>query len=171
MCEGKPRQKWGWVGKLWMGSPHPCATCCSLFYRTRRSLVYYQGRRKEDFAPGQATTQPMRNCYISANENLRSLKHSSISFQTAPPNFLLSSVKEHHSTLFPELVYSSPCLACPKLHFLCYSQINSFFWQSSWLFYFQGWQYYVIYITFQYNIYCESNSTDENWMLEFYWVV
>lgn len=54
MCEGKPHQKWGWVGKLWMGSPHPCTSCCGLFYATGKSLVYYPGRRKEDFAHGPA---------------------------------------------------------------------------------------------------------------------
>lgn len=47
------------------------------------------------------------------------------SFQSAPPNFLLSSTKECSSPLFSKLFYGSPEFAWPKFQFFCYSQVNS----------------------------------------------
>lgn len=98
--------------------------------RVSSSLTLHSlaGGRKIFFFPATThqfeatTTQTMRSCH-----NSKLLLYSNeLLFKTTPPNFFISSIKACSSPLSSRLVYSLPLVTCPKLKFLCYSQISSF---------------------------------------------
>lgn len=127
-----------------MGSPkgralthsHPLPSADSslkkhtLYSPTGRGLLYYSCRKKEDFSPCPATTQPMRNATIPPRRSHLhpevSLSSSALLLITSPPYFLLCLYKATLSSFvlctclwFPVACRSKIEIALPFL-------INSF---------------------------------------------